>query len=94
ARLRLAIQNSKAQSMPKDNIDRAIKKAAVADGENYDEVRYEGYGPGGTAIIVEALEHPARQLWDQVNGVHAGMLGISGMDMHMQPMAPHADPNT
>ncbi|MBY3382149.1 YebC/PmpR family DNA-binding transcriptional regulator [Rhizobium laguerreae] len=55
ARLRLAIQNAKAQSMPKDNIDRAIKKAAGADGENYDEVRYEGYGPGGTAIIVEAL---------------------------------------
>ncbi len=44
ARLRLAIQNAKAQSMPKDNIDRAIKKAAGADGENYDEVRYEGYG--------------------------------------------------
>lgn len=55
ARLRLAIQNAKAQSMPKDNIDRAIKKAAGAEGENYDEVRYEGYGPGGTAIIVEAL---------------------------------------
>ncbi|WSG94843.1 YebC/PmpR family DNA-binding transcriptional regulator [Rhizobium johnstonii] len=55
ARLRPAIQNAKAQSMPKDNIDRAIKKAAGADGENYDEVRYEGYGPGGTAIIVEAL---------------------------------------
>ncbi|MGH6761299.1 MAG: YebC/PmpR family DNA-binding transcriptional regulator [Phyllobacterium sp.] len=55
ARLRLAIQNAKAQSMPKDNIDRAIKKAAGADGENYDEVRYEGYGPGGVAIIVEAL---------------------------------------
>src|SRR6185312_600434 len=55
ARLRLAIQSAKAQSMPKDNIDRAIKKAAGNDGENYDEVRYEGYGPGGTAIIVEAL---------------------------------------
>src|SRR5215467_11662347 len=55
ARLRLAIQNAKAQSMPKDNIDRAIKKAAGNDGENYEEVRYEGYGPGGTAIIVEAL---------------------------------------
>lgn len=55
ARLRLAIQNAKAQSMPKDNIDRAIKKAAGADSENYDEVRYEGYGPGGVAVIVEAL---------------------------------------
>ena len=41
--------------MPKDNIDRAIKKASGADAENYDEVRYEGYGPGGVAVIVEAL---------------------------------------
>lgn len=54
-RLRLAIQNAKAQSMPKDNIERAIKKAAGNDGENYDEVRYEGRGPGGVMVIVEAL---------------------------------------
>jgi len=54
-RLRLAINNAKAQSMPKDNIDRAIKKAAGGDSENYEEVRYEGYGPGGVAVIVEAL---------------------------------------
>ncbi|KFB08808.1 YebC/PmpR family DNA-binding transcriptional regulator [Nitratireductor basaltis] len=54
-RLRLAIQNAKAQSMPKDNIERAIKKASGSDSENYDEVRYEGYGPGGVAVIVEAL---------------------------------------
>jgi YebC/PmpR family DNA-binding regulatory protein len=54
-RLRLAIQNAKAESMPKDNIQRAINKAAGNDGENYDEVRYEGYGPGGVAVIVEAL---------------------------------------
>ena len=54
-RLRLAVQNAKAQSMPKDNIERAIKKASGGDAENYDEVRYEGYGPGGVAIIVEAL---------------------------------------
>jgi YebC/PmpR family DNA-binding regulatory protein len=55
ARLRLAIQNAKAESMPKDNIQRAINKAADAGGESYEEVRYEGYGPGGVAIIVEAL---------------------------------------
>jgi len=58
ASLRLAIQNAKAQSMPKDNIDRAIKKASGADTENYDAIRYEGYGPGGTAIIVEATYKP------------------------------------
>lgn len=54
-RLRLAVQNAKAQSMPKDNIERAIKKASGSDVENYDEVRYEGYGPGGVAVIIEAL---------------------------------------
>ena len=54
-RLRLAIQNAKALSMPKDNIERAIKKAEGGDAETYDEIRYEGYGPGGVAIIVEAL---------------------------------------
>ncbi|GLQ56810.1 YebC/PmpR family DNA-binding transcriptional regulator [Devosia nitrariae] len=55
ARLRLAVTNARAQSMPKDNIERAIKKAAGSDSENYEEMRYEGYGPGGIAIIVETL---------------------------------------
>ncbi|HEY0918540.1 YebC/PmpR family DNA-binding transcriptional regulator [Devosia sp.] len=55
ARLRLAVANARAQSMPKDNIDRAIKKATGSEGENYEEIRYEGYGPGGVAMIVEAL---------------------------------------
>lgn len=54
-RLRLAIQVARAENMPKDNIERAIKKAAGGDSENYDEVRYEGYAPGGVAVIVEAL---------------------------------------
>ncbi len=55
ARLRAAIQAARAENMPKDNIDRAIKKAAGNDGENYEEIRYEGYAPGGVAVIVEAL---------------------------------------
>jgi len=54
-RLRLAIQAARAENMPKDNIERAIKKAQGGDAENYDEVRYEGYGPSGVALIVEAL---------------------------------------
>lgn len=54
-RLRLAIQNARAENMPKDNIDRAIKKAMGADGDDFQEVRYEGYGPGGVAVIVETL---------------------------------------
>jgi YebC/PmpR family DNA-binding regulatory protein len=54
-RLRLAVQNARAESMPKDNIQRAINKATGGEGESYEEVRYEGYGPGGVALIVEAL---------------------------------------
>ena len=54
ARLRAAVLAARAENMPKDNIERAIKKAAGADGENYEEIRYEGYGPGGAALIVEA----------------------------------------
>jgi YebC/PmpR family DNA-binding regulatory protein len=55
ARLRLAVANAKAESMPKDNIERAIKKGAGADGESYEEIRYEGFGPGGVGLIVEVL---------------------------------------
>src|SRR6201993_4813583 len=54
-RLRAAILAARAESMPKDNIERAIKKAAGNDGENYEQVRYEGDGPGGVAVIVEVL---------------------------------------
>jgi YebC/PmpR family DNA-binding regulatory protein len=54
-RLRAAILAGKAQSMPKDNIERAIKKAAGGDADTYEEIRYEGYGPGGVAVIVEVL---------------------------------------
>jgi YebC/PmpR family DNA-binding regulatory protein len=54
-RLRSAIQAAKAANVPKDVIDRAIKRAQGGDAESYDEVRYEGYGPGGVAVIVEAL---------------------------------------
>ena len=54
-RLRAAILAARAENMPKDNIERAIKKAQGGDAESYDEIRYEGYGPGGAAIIVEAM---------------------------------------
>jgi YebC/PmpR family DNA-binding regulatory protein len=55
-RLRLAVDKAKAQSMPKDNIERAIKRGAgELDGEEYQEMRYEGYGPGGTAVMVDCL---------------------------------------
>ena len=55
ARLRAAVIAARQENMPKDNIERAIKKASGADAENYDEVRYEGYAPGGVAVIIEAL---------------------------------------
>jgi YebC/PmpR family DNA-binding regulatory protein len=54
-RLRAAIIAARAENTPKDNIERAIKKSQGTDAENYDEIRYEGYGPGGVAVIVEAL---------------------------------------
>jgi YebC/PmpR family DNA-binding regulatory protein len=54
-RLRAAILAARAENMPKDNIQRAINKAAGGDAENYEEIRYEGYGPGGAAVIVEAM---------------------------------------
>lgn len=55
ARLRLAVNNAKSESLPKDVIDRAIKKATGGDAESYDEIRYEGFGPGGVGVIVEVL---------------------------------------
>ena len=55
ARLRAAILAAREENMPKDNLERAIKKATGGEAENYDEVRYEGYAPGGVAVIIEAL---------------------------------------
>ena len=55
ARLRLAVNNAKGESLPKDVIERAIKKASGGDAEAYEEIRYEGFGPGGVGVIVETL---------------------------------------
>jgi YebC/PmpR family DNA-binding regulatory protein len=80
-RLRLAIQNAKAESMPKDNIQRAINKAAGGDTENYEEVRYEGYGPGGVAVIVEALTDNRNRTASNVRAAFTkagGALGETG----------------
>ena len=84
-RLRLAVNNAKAQSMPKDNIQRAIDKASKGDGENYEEVRYEGYGPGGVALIVEALTDNRNRTATNVRTAFAkngGNLGASGAVSH------------
>ncbi len=84
-RLRLAVNAAKAQSMPKDNIQRAIDKAAAAGGEDYEEVRYEGYGPGGSAIIVEALTDNRNRTATNVRNAFAkngGNLGASGSVAH------------
>ena len=80
-RLRNAIIAARADNTPKDNIERAIKKAAGADGENYDEVRYEGYGPGGVAVIVEALTDNRNRTASEVRSSftkHGGNLGETG----------------
>jgi len=80
-RLRLAVQAAKAESMPKDNIQRAINKAAGGDTENYEEVRYEGYGPGGVAVIVEALTDNRNRTASNVRAAFTkagGALGETG----------------
>jgi YebC/PmpR family DNA-binding regulatory protein len=78
ARLRLAVANARAQSMPKDNIDRAIKKAQGAEGENYEEIRYEGYGPGGVAVIVEALTDNRNRTASNVRSIFSKNGGALG----------------
>ncbi len=86
AKLRLAIQAARAENMPKDNIERAIKKAQGADGDNYEAVRYEGYGPGGVAIIVEALSDNRNRTGGAVRAVftkYGGNLGATGSVSHM-----------
>ncbi len=84
-RLRLAVNAAKAQSMPKDNIQRAIDKAAQAGGEDYEEVRYEGYGPGGVALIVEALTDNRNRTATNVRTAfskNGGNLGSEGSVSH------------
>jgi YebC/PmpR family DNA-binding regulatory protein len=84
-RLRAAINAAKAQSMPKDNIARAVDKASKGDGENYEEVRYEGYGPGGVAIIVEALTDNRNRTATNVRTAfskNGGNLGTAGAVSH------------
>ena len=84
-RLRAAVNAAKAQSVPKDNIQRAIDKATKGDAENYEEVRYEGYGPNGVAIIVEALTDNRNRTATNVRTAFAkngGNLGATGAVSH------------
>ncbi|MHA6690795.1 YebC/PmpR family DNA-binding transcriptional regulator [Devosia sp. A449] len=78
SRLRLAVTNARSQSMPRDNIERAIKKAIGSDGENYDEIRYEGYGPGGVAIIVETLTDNRNRTASNVRSYFSKNGGVMG----------------
>ena len=80
-RLRTALAAARAANMPKDNIDRVIKKAEGGEGEVYDEIRYEGYGPGGTALIVEAMTDNKNRTASEVRAAFAkfgGTLGETG----------------
>src|SRR6185295_3869054 len=80
-RLRLAIQAARAENMPKDNIERAIKKAAGGDADAYESMRYEGYGPGGVAMIVEALTDNRNRTAGAIRSVfsrYGGALGETG----------------
>ncbi|MDB5470001.1 MAG: hypothetical protein JWR84_1561 [Caulobacter sp.] len=80
-RLRLAVNNAKSESLPKDVIERAIKKGAGGDAESYDEIRYEGFGPGGVGVIVEALTDNRNRAAANVRSIFAkngGALGETG----------------
>ena len=84
-RLRLAVNAAKAQSVPKENIQRAIDKAIGGDAENYEEIRYEGFGPGGVAVIVEALTDNRNRTATNVRTAfskNGGNLGASGAVSH------------
>jgi YebC/PmpR family DNA-binding regulatory protein len=84
-RLRAAVLAAKAQSMPKDNIQRAIEKATGGDAENYEELRYEGFGPGGVSLIVEALTDNRNRTATNVRTIfskNGGNLGASGSVSH------------
>jgi len=84
-RLRAAVNAAKAQSVPKDNIQRAIDKASKGEGDNYEEIRYEGYGPGGVALIVEALTDNRNRTATNVRTAfskNGGNLGASGAVSH------------
>ena len=85
ARLRAAVIAARAQSKPKDNIQRSIDKASGGDAENYEEIRYEGFGPGGVALIVEALTDNRNRTATNVRTIfskHGGNLGASGSVSH------------
>jgi YebC/PmpR family DNA-binding regulatory protein len=80
-RLRLAVREARANSMPKENIDRAIKKSQTGDAETYENIRYEGYGPNGVAIIVEALTDNRNRTASNVRSTFSkagGNLGETG----------------
>jgi len=81
ARLRAAVVAAKQQSMPRENIERAIKKGQGGDAESYDEIRYEGYGPGGVALIVECLTDNRTRTVADVRAAfskYGGALGETG----------------
>ena len=85
ARLRAAVLAAKAQSVPKDNIQRSIDKASSSDGENYEEIRYEGFGPGGVSLIIEALTDNRNRTATNVRTIVAkngGNLGAGGSVSH------------
>ena len=80
-RLRLAVKEAKSNSVPKDVIDRAISKSMAGEGDDYKEIRYEGYGPGGVAVIVEAMTDNLNRTASTVRstfGKHGGNLGETG----------------
>ena len=80
-RLRLAVKEAKTNSVPKDVIERAIKKSSAGEGDDYEEIRYEGYGPNGVAVIVEAMTDNRNRTASNVRSIfskNGGNLGETG----------------
>lgn len=90
-RLRLAVDKAKAQSMPKDNIDRAVKRGSgELEGEHYEEVRYEGYGPGGVAVMVDCLTDNRNRTVAEVRHAFSKYGGNLGADGSVAYLFSHA----
>ena len=93
-RLRLAIDKARSQSMPKDNIERAVKRGAGGhDGDNYEQARYEGYGPGGVAVMVDCLTDNRNRTVAEVRHAFTKFGGNLGADGSVAYLFEHVGPS-
>ena len=92
-RLRILIQNAKAENMPKENIERAIKNACGKDQKDYKEMNYEGYGPHGVAIYVETLTDNTTRTVANVRSVFTSLVVHSVLQVHLTSSSHTSQPS-